>query len=204
MKPIPASWMQRSTPSGESPILTPRAASVSAAPEREDAARLPCLATVTPQAAVMIAASVDTLREPEPSPPVPTMSIASGGALTLSILARMAATAPVSSSTVSPRTLKAMRNPPICEGVTSPESMESKALSASLRVSVAPAATLAIRGLKDSISSFRVLVRRFAGADERRPRGRGNYLGSAGHARWRCFRDGTARRMSGAPGAERP
>ena len=69
---------------------------------REDAARLPCLATVIPQAAAMIAASVDTLKEPEPSPPVPTMSIASGGALTLSIFARMAATAPVISSTVSP------------------------------------------------------------------------------------------------------
>ena len=83
------------------------------------------------------------------------MSIASGGALTLSILARMAATAPVISSTVSPRTLSAMRNPPIWEGVTSPDSIASNALSASLRVSVAPAATLAIRGLKDSISSFR-------------------------------------------------
>ena len=61
MKPIPASWMQRSTPSGERPILTPSAASVSAAPEREEAARLPCLATGTPQAAVMIEASVETL-----------------------------------------------------------------------------------------------------------------------------------------------
>ena len=61
MKPIPASRMQRSTPSGESPILTPSATSVSAAPEREEAARLPCLATGTPQAAVMIEASVETL-----------------------------------------------------------------------------------------------------------------------------------------------
>ena len=102
----------------------------------------------------MIAASVETLSEPEPSPPVPTMSIASGGAFTVTIFARIAATAPVISSTVSPRTLSAMRNPPICEGVTSPDSIESKALSASVRVSVAPAATFAIRGLNDSMSPF--------------------------------------------------
>ena len=37
------------------------AVSTSAAPEREDAARLPCLATGTPQAAVMIEARVETL-----------------------------------------------------------------------------------------------------------------------------------------------
>ena len=203
MKPIPASLRQRSTPSGGSPILTPSAASVSAAPEREDAARLPCLATVTPQAAVMIAASVETLSEPEPSPPVPTMSIASGGAFTATILARIAATAPVISSTVSPRTLSAMRNPPICEGVTSPDSIESNALSASLRVSVAPAATLAIRGLKDSMSPFRVLVRMLAGADERRRPGPGNCAGFADHARWRCSPGGTAPRTPDDQCAER-
>ncbi len=48
------------------------------------------------------------LNEPEASPPVPTTSIASGGAFTPSILARMVVTAPVISSTVSPRTRKAI------------------------------------------------------------------------------------------------
>ncbi len=61
MKPMPASLMQRSTPSELSPIFTPSAVSVSAAPAREEAARLPCLATVTPTAAAMIEASVETL-----------------------------------------------------------------------------------------------------------------------------------------------
>jgi hypothetical protein len=41
--------------------LTPSAASTSAAPEREDAARLPCLATGTPQAATISAAAVEML-----------------------------------------------------------------------------------------------------------------------------------------------
>src|SRR5208337_3183532 len=89
------------------------------------------------------------------------MSIASAGALTATILARIAETAPVISSTLSPRTLRAIRKPPICEGVTSPESIASNAATASLRVSVAPAATLAIKGLKNSMSPDR-LARRAA------------------------------------------
>ena len=52
-----------------------------------------------------------------------------------SILARMAVTAPVISSTVSPRTRSAIRRPPICEGVASPDIMRSKARAASSRVS---------------------------------------------------------------------
>ena len=42
----------------------------------------------------------------EPSPPVPTMSMAPSGASTFSIFSRMVATAPEISSTVSPRTRK--------------------------------------------------------------------------------------------------
>jgi hypothetical protein len=48
-----------------------------------------------------------------------------------SILARMVMTAPVISSTVSPRTRSAMRKPPICAGVASPDIMMSKAARAS-------------------------------------------------------------------------
>src|SRR4051812_28319642 len=80
------------------------------------------------------------------------MSMAPSGALTRSILARIAVTAPVISSTASPRTRSAIRNPPICAGVTSPDSIESNAAAASARVSCAPAATLAISGLNDSMA----------------------------------------------------
>ena len=45
----------------------------------------------------------------EPSPPVPTMSMAPSGASTCSIFSRIVATAPEISSTVSPRTRSAIR-----------------------------------------------------------------------------------------------
>ena len=135
-------------------ILTPSEDSTSAAPERDDSARLPCLATGTPAPATMNEAQVETLTEPEPSPPVPTTSTASAGALTRSILARIADTAPVISSTVSPRTRSAISSPPICEGVASPDIMLSKADAASSRDSVAPVATFPMIDLRSSIACF--------------------------------------------------
>src|SRR3979409_2243145 len=114
-------------------ILTPSEDSTSAAPERDDSARLPCFATGPPAPATLNEAQVETLTEPEPSPPVPTTSTAPTGALTRSILARIAVTAPVISSTVSPRTRSAISNPPICEGVASPDIMLSTAAAASSR-----------------------------------------------------------------------
>src|SRR5712672_965698 len=152
MKPMPASLMQRPTCSGLMSILTPSEDNTSAAPERDDSARLPCLATGTPEPATMNAAQVETLTEPEPSPPVPTTSTASIGALTRSILARMAVTAPVISSTVSPRTRNAISSPPICEGVASPDIMLSKADAASSRDNVAPVATFPMIDLGSSIA----------------------------------------------------
>ena len=97
-------------------------------------------------------AQVETLTEPEPSPPVPTTSTASGGALTRSILLRMAATAPVISSTVSPRTRSAINRPPICDGVASPDIMLSNAAAASSRDSVAPVATFPMIDFRSSIA----------------------------------------------------
>src|SRR4051812_24914007 len=98
------------------------------------------------------------------------MSMASSGASTRSILARIAATAPVSSLTLSPRTRSAMRKPPICAGVTSPNSIASKASAASAWLRWAPAATLARKGLNDSMSNSRgaalVLVPRRGNAQE--------------------------------------
>src|SRR5262245_17445857 len=153
MKPMPASLMQRLTASGVSSMLTPSAPSTSAAPEREESARLPCLATGTPAPATMKAAQVEMLNEPDASPPVPTTSMASGGALTRSIFSRIAVTAPVISSTVSPRTRSAINRPPICEGVASPDIMVSKPRAASSRVSAAPVAALAINPLSSSVTS---------------------------------------------------
>ena len=155
MKPMPASATQRPTCSGLMSILTPSEESTSAAPERDDSARLPCLATGTPAPATMNEAQVETLTEPEPSPPVPTTSTALAGALTRSILARIADTAPVISSTVSPRTRSAINSPPICEGVASPDIMLSKADAASSRDNVAPVATFPMRDFRSSIACFR-------------------------------------------------
>ena len=154
MKPMPALAMQWPTCAGVMSILTPSEDSTSAAPERDDSARLPCLATGTPVPATMNEAQVDTLTEPEPSPPVPTTSTASAGASTRSILARIADTAPVISSTVSPRTRSAISNPPICEGVASPDIMLSNADAASSRDSVAPVATFPMIDLRSSIACF--------------------------------------------------
>src|SRR5229473_8422493 len=142
MNPIPATFMQALIVSGGISILTPSAISTSAEPDRDDRARLPCLATGTPAPATMKAAQVEMLNEPDASPPVPTTSIASAGASTVSILPRMVATAPVISSTVSPRMRRPIRKPPICAGVASPDIILSKACAASSRESCAPVATL--------------------------------------------------------------
>src|ERR1700719_510053 len=154
MKPIPASPTQRPTCSGVMSILTPSEDTPSAAPERDESARLQALAPGPPAPATMNEAQVDTLTEPEPSPPVPTTSTALAGALTRSILARIAETAPVISSTVSPRTRSAISNPPICEGVASPDITLSKADAASSRDNVAPVATFPMIDLRSSITCF--------------------------------------------------
>ena len=60
--------------SGGRSIFTPSASSTSAAPDLEDAARLPCFATGTPAAAMTMDAVVEILKELAPSPPVPTIS----------------------------------------------------------------------------------------------------------------------------------
>ncbi len=71
---MPTSATLRATSSGPRSIRTPSASRVSAPPDSEDAARLPCLITGTPQAATTMAAMVDRLTVLAPSPPVPTMS----------------------------------------------------------------------------------------------------------------------------------
>src|SRR4051794_6617272 len=69
----------------------------------------------------------------------------------------MVVTAPVISSTVSPRSRSPISRPPICEGVASPDIMWSNALADSSRDSVAPVATLPMSDLKSSmLSSMRL------------------------------------------------
>ena len=80
---MPASATQRETPAGPSSIATPSASSTSAEPHFDDCARLPCLTTRAPPAAIS-AAIVDTLIVPERSPPVPHVSIAPAATSTCS------------------------------------------------------------------------------------------------------------------------
>ena len=68
--------------------------------------------------------------------------------MTRSILSRMVVTAPVISSTVSPRTRSAMSSAPICDGVASPAIICSKAFADSSRVKAVPVATLPMSALK--------------------------------------------------------
>ena len=132
-------------------MLTPSAVSTSAEPDFDDSARLPCLATGTPRAAATIALAVEMLKLPEPSPPVPQVSIVPGGASIVTALARMIRAAPVISSTVSPRTRSAISSAPICDGVALPVMMMSNAASASASESGCPAATLARSGLRSPV-----------------------------------------------------
>src|SRR5258707_10671582 len=112
--------MQALFVSGELSILTRGGGGTPAARDRDEGGGSPCWATGTPAPATMKAAHVEMLNEPEASPPVPTTSIASSGAATVSILARMAVTAPVISSTVSPPTRRPIRHAPISSGATQP------------------------------------------------------------------------------------
>src|ERR1700719_1024500 len=101
-------------------MTTPRASSTSALPHRDDAARLPCLATGHPAPAATSAAAVEMLKVPAPSPPVPHVSTASTDNGTKVACARIDSTMPVSSSTVSPLVRKAAINAPTWAGVASP------------------------------------------------------------------------------------
>ena len=76
-------------------MRAPNASSRSADPQREEAARFPCLATRAPAPATTNAAAVDTLNVSAPSPPVPHRSTtlpAAIGSAWRSITAQQAAT----------------------------------------------------------------------------------------------------------------
>ena len=138
MNPMPTSSMHRFTDSGLSSSLTPLASRISAAPTVPDAARLPCLATLTPTAAAVSADAVEMLKVPMPSPPVPTTSTRSPSVGTRNALARITLAMPVISSTDSPFIRSATRKAPICEGAASPVMISSATPAASSWVSVPP------------------------------------------------------------------
>ena len=93
-------------------------------------ARLPCLATGTPQAAATRETAVEMLKVEAPSPPVPQVSIrpvAFGDILVAA--ARMAAAAPATTSALSPRMESPIRMAAIWAGVASPFMMAEKTVS---------------------------------------------------------------------------
>ena len=74
-----ASSSARSCCSAVAARLTPSSVSTSAAPEREETARLPCLAIFNPPPAQTKATAVETLSVCRPSPPVPQTSMTWNG-----------------------------------------------------------------------------------------------------------------------------
>ncbi len=132
---MPTSAMQRSTVSFAASTLTPSAPRTSAEPERDETARLPCFATVTPAPATTNAAVVEMLKVFRPSPPVPQVSTNTAfSTWTRSTRARITSAAPVISSTVSPFSRSAARNAPTCAGVASPSAISVITAAISARV----------------------------------------------------------------------
>src|SRR5438477_475281 len=90
--------------------VTPSAARTSALPLRLDAARLPCLTTGTPAAAITRAAVVLMLNVPAPSPPVPHVSSTFLGPVSRpTMCSRRTAAAAAISAALSPLTRNAAR-----------------------------------------------------------------------------------------------
>ncbi|OBK45966.1 hypothetical protein A5657_02705 [Mycobacterium kubicae] len=92
---------------------------MSAPPDSDDAARLPCLTTGTPAAATTIAAIVDRLTVFTPSPPVPTTSTASSGIASMGIgraWLSMTSASSLTSAAVGTFIFSATAKAAICEG----------------------------------------------------------------------------------------
>ena len=76
----------------------------------DDTERLPCFATLAPQAAATTDAAVEKLTVWWPSPPVPTMSTHGTPGLTGIMWLRIALTIPATSCPVSPLAFNSTRN----------------------------------------------------------------------------------------------
>ena len=88
----------------------PSASSTSADPEDDEAARLPCLTTVSPAPATTSADIVEMLTVCDRSPPVPTMSTVRPGTVIRTACCSIVSARPVSSVTLSPLVFSAIRN----------------------------------------------------------------------------------------------
>src|SRR5579863_1302354 len=137
-------------------MTTPSASRTSAAPQAEEAARLPCLTIRAPAAAATIVPMVETLTVRAPSPPVPTRSVTSPVRWIGVACASMARARPVISATELPLIRSATPNPAICEGVAAPSMISFMAHSLSSAVSESPrisAASSAGQVVRASMSS---------------------------------------------------
>ena len=126
--------------------MTPSVSTTSAEPQSDDTERFPCLATRSPAPATTKAVAVETLKVPAASPPVPHVSMSmsrsvpvspatsSGRVRMRTAFARITWAKPISSSTVSPFILSAVRKAAICALVEVPDMMASMAAAASIRV----------------------------------------------------------------------
>src|SRR5579875_1225054 len=130
-----ASWVLAR---GGRSMTTPSASSTSAAPQAEEAARLPCLAIRAPAAAATIVPMVEMLTVCAPSPPVPTRSATRPGMSMWVAWSSMAAARPPSSTTVSPLIRRATPNPAICAAPAAPSMISFIAHVASPAVSDSP------------------------------------------------------------------
>ena len=131
-KPMPTSRTQRATPSGPRSITTPSVSSTSTDPHFDDAARPPCLATRAPDAAVTIAAMVETFTVPAPSPPVPQVSTSGTSRSersTRSANSSIVRTRAASSAAVSPLARRPTANAAIWASVASPDRISDIACS---------------------------------------------------------------------------
>src|SRR5258705_1380087 len=120
--------------SGLRSSLAPSASSTSAEPHLDVNDRLPCLTTGRPQAAATMPAAVETLIDPEKSPPVPQLSAnrQDGGGKDRAA-ERRAKAAPISSSEVSPLTRSATNAAAINGSLSEPSTIRSNRLLAASR-----------------------------------------------------------------------
>ena len=88
----------------------PSASSTSADPDDDDAARLPCLTTVSPAPAMTRADIVEMFTVCDRSPPVPTMSSVRPGTSIRTACASIVSASAVSSPTDSPLVFSPRRN----------------------------------------------------------------------------------------------
>ena len=147
MKPKPSSSIECAMRSGDCSSVMPSSSSTSAEPAAELAARFPCFATAAPDAAATIAAAVEMLNVPAPSPPVPTMSTTGERlGVTGTTCSRIASAKPAISSAVSPFVRRATRNPAIWAGVSSPSMTEPISSRASARERWCPSSRSWIAG----------------------------------------------------------